>query len=310
MNLVPPLLSPGDKISIIAPAGNIKQSQNLANSLKVISDMGFQVSYPFSGWPGKAYLADSDKARAAEFARAWKDPETKCVWALRGGYGSLRMIDHIDFSLIENNPKYFIGFSDITILLNQITIKTGLVTMHGPVVSSLADTDRETITRVAACLKEDLFYPLDYRAEIIRKGPTVTGRLLGGNLCSLVSLLGTQYQPDYSGSVLFLEDVNEPVYKIDRMLTQLFMNGALDNLRGIVLGDFSNTDEKSQEEDIKTSEFTGKRLTELVRNEIPIWTNLSAGHCRKNLALPVGASVTMENRTRRLIFKTGPDDDN
>lgn len=310
MSLAPPLLNPGDKISIVAPAGNLKSSQDLAVCLKVISDMGFSVKRPRSGWPGKAYLADSDAQRAEEFARAWQDPETKCVWALRGGYGSLRLLKHIDFSLIESNPKYFIGFSDITILLNQITLKTGLVTLHGPVVSSLADTDSATIARVAACLKDDLFCSLDYRAEIVQKGPTVTGRLLGGNLCSLVSLLGTSFQPDFSGSVLFLEDVNEPHYKIDRMLTQLFMNGALDNVKGVVLGDFSGTDGSIQENKVNNTEFTGKRLVELIPEDIPVWAGVSAGHCRKNLALPIGAPVTMESWSGRLIFNRGLDDDN
>ena len=281
MSLLPPLLSPGDRIAVIAPAGNIKPSRDLTASLKIITDMGFAVSFPDTGWPGEEYLADSDEARADEFSRAWQDPEVKCIWALRGGYGSLRLLSHIDFSEISNNPKIFMGFSDITILLNHIFLKTGLITIHGPVVNSLAEADGEAIARVSACLKEDILTPLNYCAEILRAAPAVKGTLLGGNLCSLVSLLGTPYQPNFNKAILFLEDVNEPVYKIDRMLTQLSISGVLDDIKGIVLGDFSNTDQNEQNNSGSVSERVGKRLAELLRADIPIWANLNAGHCKK-----------------------------
>ena len=305
MNTIPSPLLPGDKIGIVAPAGNLNGTHQFESCCSIISKMGFELVTRSDKWPGTGFLSDGDDARLDEFHDTWKSPDIKAIFALRGGYGSLRIIDRIDFSIIRDNPKYFFGFSDITILLNQIFLKTGLVCMHGPVLTSLISSDEQTIKRTYDCLTGKWNSVPEHEISIIRHGKSVEGKLLGGNLCTLVTMLGTQFAPDLTGAVLFLEDINEPLYRLDRLLTQLSLSGKLEAVKGIILGDFSGDRTDEEDDTYVADKFVAQRLCELTSHtKIPIWGNFPAGHCRKNIALPIGGTAIMDNTTKKLNFRS------
>lgn len=293
---IPPPLRPGDTVAIVAPAGGLIDDERLRNGCSILSEMGFELAVPERLWPGFGYLADTDAARADEMIRAWRDPRVKALIALRGGFGALRLLDRLDFALFARQPKLLIGFSDISILLNLLFQRSGLLCLHGPVITTLPLSDADARERLYQCLIGNWHRHLAERVEIVRSGKAVTGPLLGGNLSSLVSLLGTPWSPDFSGAVVFLEDVNEPPYRLDRAFTQLARSGQLQRVAGIILGDFSmdRDDDPGRRRD--RHEFIWSRVRELTAGSgMPIWGNFPVGHGSRNLALPIGAMVTMDS---------------
>jgi muramoyltetrapeptide carboxypeptidase len=303
--LYPLPLKKGDTIGIIAPAGQLHDEIRFLRGVAILQKMGFQVKFPPNLWPGKEYLADTDDNRGSEFNRLIKDEDIKGLIAMRGGYGCLRMLDKIDISLVAGNPKILLGFSDITILQNYLYEKTGLVSLHGPVVNSLSETNKNALARLHHSLTHIRSNSIDSPAiKVLREGPTVTAPLIGGNLASLVTLLGTRYDFSWDNKIVFLEDVNEPLYKIDRMLTQLKLAGKLDGISGLIMGDFSTSINRNETEKLHLSEKLWTRVLELFSDhrEIPIWGNFPSGHSPGNFTFPLGASAVMESGKNRLFF--------
>lgn len=303
--LYPAPLKKGDTIGIIAPAGQLQDKQLFIKGINVLQEMGFQVNFPRDLWPGEEYLSDSDENRGLEFNRLIGDKETKALIAMRGGYGCLRMLEKIDLDLVSRNPKILVGFSDITILQNYLRDTTGLVSLHGPVVTSLVHGNRETLSSFHHCLTAIRTCTIKTKnMEILRPGKDVTAPIIGGNLSSVVTLLGTLFDFSWDNKILFLEDTNEPVYKIDRMLTQLKLAGKFDHVAGIVLGDFSISSIDNQTDRIRYLESVWIRVLDLCPNpEIPIWGNFPAGHCPCNLTFPLGALAEMKKSNYCLNFK-------
>lgn len=301
--LYPPVLKKGDTIGVIAPAGYLANRDRFRRGVGILQEMGFEVKFPRDFWPGHDYLADTDGNRGQEFNALYNDHEVRALIALRGGYGCIRMIDKIDLALIRRNPKPIIGFSDITVLQNYLFAKTGLVSFHGPVASSLGDSSRDALERLYLSLTGQWSQPISAgEVEILKKGPKATAPIVGGNLASLITLLGTAYDFCWDGKIVFLEDVNEPAYKIDRMLTQLKLAGKLDNIAGLILGDFSFT-HHSHAEKAGYLEKIWTRALELCDGQaIPIWGNFPSGHCARNLTLPLGATAEMEDDKPLLSF--------
>lgn len=293
--LYPPALKKGDTIGVIAPAGHLANRDRFSRGAAILHEMGFEVKFPRDFWPGHDYLADTDDNRFREFENAYKDREVKALMALRGGYGCIRMIDKINLDLVRSTPKPIIGFSDITILQNYLFTKTGLVSFHGPVASSLGDSSRDTLERLYLSLTGQWSHPITANeVEILQKGPKATAPFVGGNLASLTTLLGTPYDLCWDGKIVFLEDVNEPAYKVDRMLTQLKLAGKMNNIAGLILGDFSFT-HHSHAESIAYREKIWNRALELCAGQaIPIWGNFPSGHCARNMTLLIGATAEME----------------
>ncbi len=302
--LYPLPLKKGDSIGIIAPAGQLHHDTRFLRGVAILREMGFQVIFPPELWPGKEYLADTDDNRGSEFNRLIKDAEIKALIAMRGGYGCLRMLDRIDLDLVARNPKILLGFSDITILQNYLYEKTGLVSLHGPVVNSLSETNKNALSRLHHNLTHMRSNYMDLPAiKVLREGPSVTAPLIGGNLASLVTLLGTRYDFSWNGKIVFLEDVNEPLYKIDRMLTQLKLAGKFDNISGLILGDFSTSINRDETEMLHFNKILWMRVVELCcEPEVPIWGNFPAGHSSSNFTFPLGALATMEKGKKRLSF--------
>jgi muramoyltetrapeptide carboxypeptidase len=264
--------------------------------------MGFQIYEAEKRWPGYGYLADTDEARVKEIHRLWEHPGIKAIFALRGGFGCLRLLQYLDLAVIRAQPKIFVGFSDITVLHNHIIDKTGTICLHGPGLATLTDSDQASRERLYYCLRGDWHQSLREEIEIVRAAEPVSGALLGGNLSSLVTLLGTPWFPRLSGSILLLEDVNEPLYRLDRMLTQLWMSTEVNEIRGIILGQFWD-DAVEPVERMRRNEFVWTRVAELSRSKpVPIWGNFPIGHCRKNLTVPLGAPTLMDSDTGTLHF--------
>ncbi len=306
MKTVPPPLAVGDTISIVAPAGNIPDRQRYLNGCSLLREMGFQILEQHKEWPGTSFLADDDESRAKEFMSAWCHPDVKAVFALRGGYGSLRIAAQLDLDVISKHPKFLIGFSDITILLNHIACHANMLCLHGPVVSSLAACERSSIERLYHCMIGGWNLQLTEKIEIIRPAPAVSGTLVGGNLSSLVTLLGTGLDLDYQDSILLLEDVNEPLYRLDRLLTQFYLAGKFAGVKGIILGDFCSSDDLDRNEQQRTEEFVWKRVSELAGDQaVPIWGKFPIGHNRHNITLPIGARCTMDSSRAALSFDAG-----
>ncbi|MCP4339268.1 MAG: LD-carboxypeptidase [Desulfobulbaceae bacterium] len=303
--IYPTPLKKGDTIGIIAPAGQLQDKTRFMRGIGILHEMGFQVKFPRDLWPGPAYLADSDDNRGHELNRLFRDEEIKGLVSMRGGYGCLRILDKIDISSVRGNPKILVGFSDITILQNYLYEQTGLVSFHGPVVTSLSMATDDTLAHFYSCLtrtKPPNIQPK--QIEVLRSGPDISAPLLGGNLASLVSLLGTCYDFPWDNKIIFLEDINEPPYKIDRMLTQLKLAGKLDSVAGLILGDFSTSTGLNETEKLRYRESVWERVLQVSpNNSMPIWGNFPSGHCPCNLTFPLGAVAEMNRGKTSLIFR-------
>ena len=296
-------LKKNETIGIIAPAGNTRDPAAYQRGINILKRFEFEVVPESKKWPGEDFLSDSDEARARELMAMWRNPEIKAIMALRGGYGSLRILERLDFETIRSFPKLFIGFSDITILLNVLVQNADQICIHGPVVSSLSSCDNATIDRLHHCLRGNYHRALKEDLEIVRAAPPVQGVLLGGNLSSLATLIGTPWDIDYSGSILFLEDVNEPPYRLDRLLTQFSLANKWHGVKGIILGGFSDSFNVDLIERQRIEESVWKRVLELVEDpEIPVWGRFPGGHASRNIALPLGMRAEMNSDTFQLRF--------
>lgn len=299
LKIAPPLRR-GDCIGLFAPAGPVRDQSRVESGIHVLGEMGFRTKLLRSSESGTDYLAGDDQARAEELQALWQDSEVKALMALRGGFGCLRLMAHLDFGLFRQRPLHLIGFSDVTVLLNAISQQADLVTIHGPVVTTLAATDRDSLQGLAELLAGELHeYVLPRRTEVLRPGRGA-GILRGGNLATLVHLLATPWDIPWDGTLLFLEDTGEPMYKIDRMLTQLFCAGRLRNLAGLVLGTFDHRESPDQ---AALQEQIWNRVLELTNGmEYPIVGGFPAGHLARNFPLPIGAAATLDTGSGRLLL--------
>ncbi len=299
--ILPPRLKTGDTIGLVSPAGPVKNAELFGAGVSALKNMGFKVRYNQIGTESDDYLAASDEYRAQEFNKLWADTEVNGLMAVRGGYGSLRMVKALDMGMIRNNPKILVGFSDITVLLTAIMKETGLVTFHGPVLTTLDSLNDSSRLAFFEMLTSKKAHKIELASEesedlkILKKGKT-KGRLIGGNLTNLVHLISTPYELNWDGSILFIEDVGEAPYRIDRMLTHLAEAGRLEGLAGLLLGSISEGDE-----DKCDTEACFKRVMEILEDvNIPIWGNFPVGHGVRNHILPLGVEVEMNSEKKEL----------
>ena len=279
-------------VKLITPASAITRGafeQTIGN----MEELGFNVKYSDNLRVRSGFLAGTDKQRLNDLHAGFSDDTIDAVICARGGYGSARLLRQIDYDLIRNNPKIFLGFSDITALLNAFYSKAGLVGFHGPVGASTYND-----------------FTKDYLLDIIQKGKkvkikndesdavyggTATGKMIGGNLSLISALIGTPYDIDYSGHILFLEEVGESTYRVDRMLTHLINAGKLDNVKGIVIGYFTDCDTK---EDDKGYDFS-LSLDEVFKDRfeglgIPVAKGFPIGHESHNATVPIGIKAELD----------------
>lgn len=296
---VPPALHPGDAISIVAPASSPKRDVFDA-AMATLEAAGYRPKTYRDVCEAHGYLAGTDAERAEELNTAFADPETTMVLAARGGYGCGRILDQIDFELLNQRPKIVCGYSDLTALHAAIQRHCGLVSFHGPnLVHGLGDDSAKTGDERDAAYT--LFtgrggssgHLITDSGRTLLSG-TAEGPLVGGNAAVLLSVLGTPYEPDFDGAILLLEDVGEAPYRIDRLLTQLRLSGALGRLRGAVLGYFTG------------AKSSGGPTVDEVASEffeplgVPTLTAVPVGHEHPNLPLPLGAQVHLDAGARSL----------
>jgi muramoyltetrapeptide carboxypeptidase len=301
----PKSLRTGDAIGIVAPAGPVDR-ERMERAIGRLEARGFRTKTYGDIFRSSGYLAGDDSTRAEEFMAAFADPETAAVWCARGGYGVMRFFDRIDFDVTRSNPKVFVGFSDITALHNAIHQRTGLVTFHGPNLQDCFGKPDEMPTASEAALWRLLrshyqeLAPQDHSYDLYCvpnspptsiRGGVATARLTGGNLAVISGMLGTPYEIDTADRILFLEDVSERVYRLDRYLSQLRLAGKFDSLAGVLLGSFS-PDEGDQ---VDYRQQIDRLMTEFFAPlGVPVIAGFPAGHENVNLTLPIGGLIKLD----------------
>lgn len=294
-----PALPASGLIGLIAPAGPATLDEEAAR--RWLRARGHELRvFPGVGQK-EGYLAGDDQVRLKDLHDAFADPEIDGILCLRGGYGSPRLLDDIDFDLIRRHPKPFVGYSDITALHLAINRYAGLVTFHGPMLNAdlLGNKQQPTESLLFSLLSGNaqagavLHHPESYPLAGLVPG-SASGRLLGGNLSMICATIGTPYEIDSAGAILFIEDVNEPLYRVDRLLTHLRLAGKLKTLNGVLVGDFAGVDDEALARLLKqTFEPLG----------IPVLSGWRSGHCDPNLTLPLGAQVLLDADRRQLHLK-------
>jgi muramoyltetrapeptide carboxypeptidase len=279
--LRPPLLRPGDVVQAVAPAGPADVDK-VAAGMSALGEWGLEVRPPEPGAAAEfGWLAASDQDRAAALERAWLDPEVSAVWCTRGGFGSQRVLDLLDWqALAAGVPKVLVGFSDITALHQGFASRLGVSTVHGPVLTSIADRDEATRAALRALLFDGAVAPVI--GTMLAPG-SAEGTLVGGNLTVLAAAAGGALVHPATDSIALLEDVGELPYRLDRSLTQLLRSGWFDGVRGIVLGQFTDCGAGVQA-------LLEARLRPL---GVPILADVGIGHGPSNLAIPLGVRAQL-----------------
>ena len=304
-----------DTIGLITPAGVITP-EKLNNTKSFLHNLGYKTFHTDHVLMQKGYLAGDDKALLNDFHLMFEKTDIDAILCIRGGYGTMRFISDIDYDLIRNNPKILIGYSDITALLQAIYKKTGLIGFHG-VVGTSAFTEY-TLSYFPDILENRLaqrsiysFPPKEnsieaYLPYVIKHGKA-KGKLVGGNLALLASLMGTPYEVDFENNLVFIEDIGEPPYRIDRMLTQILLSGKLQKASGIILGVFNNCDidgkEITRENSLSLKEVILDRLGNL---KIPIMYGFSFGHIKNQAIFPVGINAEMDTESFSIKLLESP----
>ncbi|MCK1793895.1 S66 peptidase family protein [Pseudomonas violetae] len=294
-----PALPAQGVIGVIAPAG--PASLDTDKAIAWMRARGYALRIFPGVYEKEGYLAGSDERRLADLHAAFADLQVDAIICLRGGYGTPRLLDRIDFDLLRNNAKPFIGYSDITALHLAISRYAGFVTFHGPLLNAdlLGDKKRPTEASFFNMLRGQvkagsvLAHPVAYPLTTIEPG-IAHGRLLGGNLSLIAATMGTPYEIDAEGVILFIEDINEPLYRIDRLLTHLRLAGTLGQLRGVMVGDVAGVETAALERLLKQT-FAPLR--------IPVLAGWRSGHCDPNLTLPMGALVRLDAGRKELVLE-------
>ncbi|HET6778473.1 MAG TPA: LD-carboxypeptidase [Gemmatimonadales bacterium] len=297
----PPSLKPGSRVALVAPAGPLLERDDLARAQELCRALGYDPVLGTHAYSRHGYLAGTDDQRLADLNGVLQDPHIDAVWCIRGGYGTLRLLDRVDYDAMARRPKPLIGFSDITALLNAVTRTTGVVTYHGPVARApMPEFSRVHFERVltssAAPGRLDrlppppnVLVPQEHRIVTLAGG-TAEGPLAGGNLSLLHCLIGTPYFPDLDGAVLFLEDVGEDLYNVDRMLAHLRLVGALKHLAGVAVGRFTELDRAARDGALGFDEVLTTYLEPL---GIPVAYGFPIGHIDSQWTLPLGIKARL-----------------
>jgi len=299
----PARLKPGDTIGLINPAGATYNGVDLDIVRETFEALELKVKVGAHVLDRYGYLAGRDEDRAADVNAMFADREVRGIVCIRGGWGCARIIPRLDYDTIRRNPKVLLGYSDITALHSAIHLRTGLVTFHGPVGISqwnafnvgwlkrvLFDAEAVTFENDKAFDRDDTLVQRQNRIRTITPG-LARGRLLGGNLTVLSAIVGSSYLPDFSKCVLFLEDVEEAPYRIDRMLTQLKLAGILAKASGVVFGNCTDCDPGNGFGSLTVEDALIEHVKPL---GVPAWHGAQIGHIDKQFTLPIGAEVEVD----------------
>lgn len=285
---IPPYLTKGDTVAIVATARKI-EAQHLQPAIDLLKSWGLNVVLGKTIGKENNQLAGADWQRATDFQEMIDDPSVKAVWCAKGGYGTVRMIDRVKFDNFKKHPKWIIGFSDATVLHSHIN-NMDIATIHGIMcVSTLHATSEAKETLRKALFGEKLEYNIE--PHEFNKPGKATGELVGGNLSVLYSIVGSESEVDYKGKILFIEDLDEYLYHIDRMMMNLKRNGYFKNVKGIIIGGMT----KMNDNDIPWGHDALEIIKDITKDyDIPICFNFPAGHMKDNRALVMGKEITLE----------------
>jgi muramoyltetrapeptide carboxypeptidase len=303
----PKRLAAGDKAAIVAPASATFNTIELQIAKESLEALGLVVQVGDHVLDRHGYLAGADKDRAADINRFFGDASVRAVLPLRGGWGASRVLPYLDFDLIRRSPKVVLGFSDITALHMAIAAKTGLVTFHGPNGTGRWDEFSvnwvrrilfagEAVTLENLHAKGDFLVPTENRVQTITPG-TARGRMLGGNLTVLTAIMGSPYVPSFDGAILFVEDVGEDIYRIDRMLTTLKLAGVLERIRGFVWGTCSECGPGEGFGSLTFEEIFADHIAPL---KVPAWHGAMIGHRIPQFTIAEGIEVEIDAGAGRI----------
>ena len=306
----PARLKPGDTVGLIAPANAFHLRSDVELACGLVEALGLKPKLGANFTRRYGYLAGSDRERADDVNALFADPEVKGLLAGQGGWGCARLLPHLDFELIRRHPKALMGYSDLTALLLAVNARAGLVTFHGP--NALSDWTAFTLdwarrvlfegeapTFANALVDDKRLVPRRWRTQVVTPG-RATGRLVGGNLTVLSHLVGTPYLPDFAGCLLFLEDVHEDLYRVDRMLTQLGQAGVLRQARGVVFGTCKDCNPGEGYGALTLEELLDDHVKPL---GVPAYAGAQIGHIDDQFTVPLGvrAELDAEAGTLRLL---------
>jgi muramoyltetrapeptide carboxypeptidase len=298
----PPRLQPGNKIHLVAPAGPLLERDDLVRAQELCRALGYEPVLGQNAHKRYGYCAGTDEERLADFNLAMQDPSSSAIWCIRGGYGALRLLEQVDYAAMAHHPKALIGFSDATTLLNAVHCLTGLVTFHGPVArTAMPAFSRIHFERVLTAAAPagrlgrlqpppDVLISQDNRIATLCPG-IAEGPLAGGNLSLLQCLIGTPYFPELAGAILFLEDVGEDLYRIDRMLAHLRLIGALRQLAGVVVGRFTDMRHHGDDGALGLDEVLAGYFEPL---GVPVAYGFPVGHLDAQWTLPIGVRARLD----------------
>lgn len=306
-NIKPKKLQSNDLIAVISPASSPDDTDKIQKGVNYLEKLGYRTKVGKNVGKKHGYLAGSDKERLADLHDAFSNKDVKAVFCVRGGYGSGRLLDQIDFNLIKKNPKIFVGYSDITALQLSIYKKTGLITFAGPMVATdfsdeINNFAEENFWKVLTSSKKigKIHNPRNEKFYILNSG-RAEGKIIGGNLSLIISLMGTEYLPVFKNSILLIEEIGEKPYRIDRMINQLKIAKVLKDVKGVILGRFVDCyEDKTEANPITLNEVIENYFSSL---KIPVIYSVSHGHIKENITIPLGINCNL-NASRGFIELT------
>ena len=300
----PKPLKKGDKIALIGASSPTPQDR-IEPSIKAMEELGFEVVLGESARGYHGFLSGSDELRANDINTMFEDKSIKGIFAIRGGYGAARLLDMLDYDMIKKNPKVFAGYSDVTALHNVFNERCKLITFHTPMASTefYKGVDEYTMNYFKKNIFSDeplgiVKNPIDQEIKTLVSGKA-EGILVGGNLSLIASMMGTPYEINTKGKILFLEDVDESPYRIDRMLLQLKQCGKFKDAEGIILGAWTNCEPKEDENSLSLMEIFEELI---IPENKPTIYNLACGHCMPTMSIPMGAKIKINTENNEIFL--------
>lgn len=300
----PKPLKKGDKIALIGTSSPTAKVR-IEPSIKAMEELGFEVVLGESAKGNHGFLSGSDELRAKDINSMFEDKSVKGIFAIRGGYGAARLLDMLDYNMIKKNPKVFAGYSDVTALHNVFNERCSLITFHTPMASTefYKGVDEYTMNYFKKNIFSDeplgiVKNPVNQEIKTLVSGKA-NGKLVGGNLSLIASMMGTPYELDTKGKILFLEDVDESPYRIDRMLLQLKQCGKFKDAEGIILGAWTNCEPKEGENSLSLMEIFEELI---IPENKPTIYNLACGHCMPTMSIPMGAKIKIDTENNEIFL--------
>lgn len=297
-------LRPGDLVAVVAPSSPVDPNR-LKRGLSALRRMGLEVLEGPNLYARWGFLAGRDQDRAAALQEMFLRKDVKGIFCARGGYGAGRILPYLDFTLIRQHPKVFLGSSDVTILHLALMQCAGLMTFHGPMVEpGFHRRDTQLTSRsLRALLMDGEVFEGTLAGRFLSRSGRIKGELTGGNLSLVTFSLGTPFAIETRGKVLFLEEVNEEPYRIDRMLTHLRLAGKLHGVKGIIFGDMVACTPRRQRASVSVADVLSRFAREV---DIPCFSRFPSGHGRENVVLPLGGRISLEASGKRSVrFRLG-----